>query len=293
MNRNRLLIVILILIVTTAILTYLASEKTFPKENNKGKMGVVVSVAPEVEFVKAVGGDKVNVTLMVPPGADPHTYEPQPNQLREVSNARMYVEVGTPLEFELNFMDRIKSINPDMLVVNSSYGITLIVNNAEHEDNSDPHVWVSPKNAKIMVENIYQGLIKVDPVNQEYYKNNRDQYLLKLDELDKNITESLKGKVNTNILVYHPAWGYFCNDYHLQQIAIESGGKEPTSQGIAQLIDLARKNGIKVIFVEPQYNPRSAEVIASEIGGQVVVVDDLGENYLENMKNINEAFSKV
>lgn len=293
MNRNRLLIVILILIVTTAILTYLASEKTFPKENNKGKMGVVVSVAPEVEFVKAVGGDKVNVTLMVPPGADPHTYEPQPNQLREVSNARMYVEVGTPLEFELNFMDRIKSINPDMLVVNSSYGITLIVNNAEHEDNSDPHVWVSPKNAKIMVENIYQGLIKVDPVNQEYYKNNRDQYLLKLDELDKNITESLKGKVNTNTLVYHPAWGYFCNDYHLQQIAIESGGKEPTSQGIAQLIDLARKNGIKVIFVEPQYNPRSAEVIASEIGGQVVVVDDLGENYLENMKNINEAFSKV
>ena len=108
---------------------------------------------------------------MVPPGADPHTYEPLPNQLNHVSKAQMYVEVGTPVEFELNYMDKLKNMNPSMLVVNSSEGIDLIPNIAENENSSDPHVWVSPKNAKIMVENIYQGLVKIDPNNTEYYTN--------------------------------------------------------------------------------------------------------------------------
>jgi len=291
MNKKRIMVVIIILIAATAVLTYLASQNG--GQSNNGKIGVVVSVAPEVEFVEAVGGDRVNVSLMVPPGADPHTYEPLPNQLRDVSQARMYVEVGTPLEFELNYMDRIKSTNQNMLVVNSSQGIELIPNTAEHEDSSDPHIWVSPKKARIMVENIYQGLVQVDPAGQEYYAKNRDQYLQQLDQLDKNITETLKGKENTKILVYHPAWAYFCNDYHLEQIAIESGGKEPTSQEIAKLVDMARQNNIKIVFVEPQYNPQAAQVIASEIGGQVVVIDALDRNYLENIRKVTEAFSKI
>lgn len=293
METKRIFIVSLVLIgilVAGSLIYFAANSQKKPDSN---KIGVVVSVAPEVEFVKAVGGDKVNVILMVPPGADPHTYEPLPQQLKDVSNAKMYAEVGTPLEFELNYMDRIKSANPDMLIVNTSNGIDLIPNTAEHEEGSDPHVWVSPKNAKIMVENIYQGLVQIDPANQDYYKKNRDNYLQQLDELDGNITQSLKGKENSNILVYHPAWAYFCKDYDLRQIPIESGGKEPTPQKIANIVDLAREYNIKVIFVEPQYSPSSAEVIASEINGQVVVIDDLGENYIENMKKVEESFSKV
>lgn len=252
-----------------------------------------MSVAPEVEFVKAVGGDKVDVTVMVPPGANPHTHEPLPEQLKAVSRAKMYVEVGTPIEFELNYMDNIKSVNQGMLIVNSSTGVDLIPNTAEDEEGADPHIWTSPKNARIMVENIYQGFVEIDPVNKEYYRKNRDIYLQQLDELDKNITQSLKGKENSKILVYHPAWAYLCKEYHLQQISIESGGKEPTPQEIANIVDMARKNNIKVVFVEPQYSPNSAEVIASEIGGQVVIIDDLGENYIENMKKVEEGFSKV
>jgi zinc transport system substrate-binding protein len=180
-----------------------------------------------------------------------------------------------------------------MLVVNSSQGITLIPNTAENENSSDPHVWVSPKNAKIMVENIYQSLIKVDPNNTEYYTKNRNTYLQQLDELDNNITKSLNGKENTNIIVYHPAWAYFCQDYHLNQITIESGGKEPTSREIANVIDIAKKDNIKVIFVEPQYSPKSAEVIASEINGKVLKVDDLAPDYIKNLNNVAETFSSV
>lgn len=292
MNKKRLLIVIIFLIFTVAALYYLYSLKT-DANGSKDKIEVIVSVGPQMEFVKAVGGDKVEVTLMVPPGADPHTYEPLPDQLNHVSNAQMYVEVGTPIEFELNYMDKLKTMNPNMLVVNSSSGVDLIPNTAENENNSDPHVWVSPKNAKIMVENIYQGLVQIDPNNKEYYTTNRNNYTEQLDELDANITKSLEGKENSQIIVYHPAWAYFCKDYHLQQIPIESGGKEPTSQEIADVIEFARKNDVKVIFIEPQYSPKSAEVIASEINGKVLIIDDLAQNYIENLKNVTETFSNV
>ena len=292
MNKKRLLIVIIILIFTVAALYYLYSLKT-DSNGPKDKIEVIVSLGPQVEFVKAVGGDKVEVTLMVPPGADPHTYEPLPDQLNHVSKAQMYVEVGTPVEFELNYMDKLKSLNPSMLVVNSSRGIDLIPNIAENENSSDPHVWVSPKNAKIMVENIYQGLVQIDPNNTGYYTTNRDNYMVQLDELDANITKSLEGKENSQIIVYHPAWAYFCKDYNLHQIPIESEGKEPTSQEIAAVIDFARKNNVKVIFIEPQYSPKSAEVIASEINGKVLKIDDLAQNYIENLKNVTETFSNV
>lgn len=290
MNVKRILVVLVFLTVAIALLYYYASEKPVINADN-GKIGVIVSVGPELEFVKAVGGDKVDVTLMVPPGADPHIYEPLPNQLSQVSNAKIYVMVGTPIEFELNYMDKMRDMNHDMLVVNSSEGIVLIPNTAEHENSSDPHVWVSPKNAKIMVENIYQGLVKTDPNNTEYYTINRDAYLKQLDELDNNITRSIAGKENSQIIVYHPAWAYFCRDYNLQQIPIEYEGKEPTSQEIAYVIDLAKKYNIKVIFVEPQYSPKSAEVIASEINGKVLKVDDLAPDYIKNLNSVAETFS--
>lgn len=269
-------------------LIYLILENPRP---TTGKMGVVVSVGPQVEFVKAVGGDKVDVTLMVPSGADPHTYEPLPSQLKAVSQAQIYFIVGTPLEFETNYLDKLLTSNPKMVMINTSQGIELIP--SSEEEGNDPHVWTSPRNAKIMVENIYQGLVQVDPENLAYYQKNRDQYLAKLNALDNNITQTLEGNENRKIMVYHPAWAYFCQDYGLEQIAVESGGKEPTSQELAELVDLARQNNIKIIFVEPQFSNKSAEVIATEIGGKVVVVDPLAENYLENLKKVVLAFSQI
>lgn len=248
--------------------------------------------------MEKVGGDKVKVTTMVPAGADAHTYEPLPEQLKEISNAKMYVQVGSGLEFETVWMDKLTEINKNMLVVNSSKGISFIPNEDigepchQHGEESqyDTHVWVSPRNAKIMVENIYQGLIQVDPANKDYYKANKDKYLQELDNLDKNITATLACVKNRKILVYHPAWGYFCRDYGLTQIAIEKDGKEPTPQGMASVIDQAKRENIKVVFISPQFSRKSAESVASEIGGQVVMIDYLDKNYIENMKKVAEAF---
>ena len=139
MKKRRVLVVIIFLIVTTVVLSYLAINDE-GNYNSNGKIGVGVSIGPEVEWVNAVGGDKVSVTLMVPEGLDPHTYEPLPSQLAQVSKAKMYVEIGTPLEFETNYMDKIKSANPNMIIVNASKGVLLIPNSAENEsDTMDPH----------------------------------------------------------------------------------------------------------------------------------------------------------
>jgi len=292
-NKKRAIIVLIILIIVVGALYFLASKK-INTTNNEGKIGVVVSIGPQIEFVKAVGGDKVDVTCMVPQGADPHTYEPLPNQLSQVSIADMYVEIGTPVEFETNYMDKMKAANSKMLVVNTSNGITLIPNSAENESNTmDPHDWVDPKNAKIMVKNIYQGLVQVDPADKDYFQKNRDQYLEQLDELDKNTTNLLKGKQRMDILIYHPSFGYYAKDYNLTQVGAMLNDEEPSPQRIAMMEDIAKQNNIKVVYSEPQYDPKFMQSIATQIGGQVLTINDLDENYLQNMENVAVELSKT
>lgn len=319
-RKDRLILVIIVIAIAVIILGYLALEKSNFEDgtqpvNAGDKIGVIVSIAPEVEFVKAVGGEKVDVTLMVPSTADMHTYEPLPSQLSKVGSAQMYVMVGSMVEFETNYMDKLKSSNPNMLVVNASEGIELIPS-TEHEDEAagshddesvdshdgetvdshehgivDAHVWTSPRNAKIMVENIYQGLVKADPENKDYYQKNRDQYLAELDELDRNTTELLKDKTKP-ILIFHPAFGYYARDYNLTMVGVMVNDEEPSPQRIAMMVDVAQENNITVVYSEPQYDPKFMNTIASQIGGQVLQVSDLDENYLENMKNVAIAFSK-
>jgi len=258
-------------------------------EKNEEKMGVVVSILPQAEFVEKIGGNKVQVIVMVPPGASPHTYEPIPSQLKEVSKAKMYAKVGSGIEFESAWMDKIISVNKEMRVVDCSKGIEFI----EKEGHTDPHIWLSPKNAEIMVENIYQGLTQIDPANQEYYARNKEKYLQELNKLDNEIAQALSGKKNRKIMVYHPAWAYFARDYGLEQIPIEKEGKEPTPQGITSLIKQARENNIEVIFASPQFSTKTAEVIAEEINGKVVLISPLEKNYLENMRKVAEVFARV
>lgn len=291
MNKKKVLNVVIVLIIATVILGYLSAIKNESTSNN-GKIGVMVSIGPEVEFVKSVGGDKVDVTLMVPSTADVHTYEPLPNQLSKVSSAKMYVQVGSGIEFETNYLDKIKSANPNMLVVNSSQGIQMIPNTAENEDETlDSHVWLDPKNAKIMVNNIYDGLVQVDPADKDYFQKNRDQYLQQLDELDKNTTELLKGKQKP-ILIYHPAFGYYAKEYNLTMIGAMINDEEPSPQRIALMVDTAKQHHINIVYSEPQYDPKFMQSIAAQIDGQVLMVSDMDQNYLENMKNVARAFSK-
>ncbi len=307
--RHTFIKVISIVVSFFLILSFSGCVRTIDTDINDDKIGVIVSIPPQAEFVEKVGGDKVIVTVMVPPGANPHTYEPSPVQLEEVSRAQIYAKVGSGIEFELVWMDKIININEKMLVVDSSGGVKFFavtyengvpVDYNEYDKGSmdesklkgiDPHIWLSPLNAKIMSENIYEGLVQVDSENQEYYKKNLDNYLAELDILDEEISKMFSEKENKVIMVFHPTWTYFALDYGIKQMTIEEEGKEPTVEGIKDLIDKARKYNIKVIFASPEFSTKSAEAIAKEIGGSVKLVSSLKKNYMKNMKEVARAFA--
>ncbi len=248
------------------------------------QIGVIVTIVPQADFVEEIGADNVAVTVMVPSGASPHTYEPTPGQLRAVSKAKMYFKVGSGVEFENAWMDKIMAVNADMQVVDCAKGITRM--------GKDPHIWNSPLNAKVMVENICDGLIEIDHEHEVEYTANRDKYLQELDDVDAYIHERLDCFTNTRVFMsYHPAFGYFASEYNLTQIAIEHKGKAPTPKVIRNCIDQARQYNLSYVYVAPQFATDDAEVIAHEIDGQTVFIDPLPLDYTANMRSIVEALS--
>ncbi len=281
----------LILFVTLCVL--LISCTPVSQQTGSDKIGVVVTVLPQEEFVESVGGDKVEVTVMVPPGASPHTYEFTPVQMARLSKAKVYFKVGSPIEFELTWLDKLIAANRNMLVVDCSKGIQMAQSTDPDEPGLDPHIWTSVANVRIMVKNICEGLSQADPGNRQYYEGNRDAYLEKLDALDADIRAALDGAKQRTFIVYHPAWGYFARDYGLEQISIEQEGKEPKAAYMTRLINQAKAKDIRVIFVSPEFDTRSAEAVAREISGRVVIIDPLAKDYLDNMHKVAAALKEV
>jgi len=301
MERNRVTTAISILLALVfAGALAVSAMSCQQKEEISEKIGVVVTILPQADFVESVGGERVEVNVMVPPGANVHIYEPTPSQMTALAEAEMYAKVGSGIEFELVWIDKLVAVNKKMLIVDCSKGIELqeMIGEYEHEGEHehgvmDPHIWMSPLNAQIMVRNICDGLIQVDPDNKLYYERNRDAYLQKLAELDQIIRDGLSGLTSRKFMVYHPAFGYFAREYNLTMIPIEEEGKEPTAAGLAHLIEQAKEHDIKVIFAEPQFNPQSAEVIAGAIGGKVVFINPLAENYIANLRSLLDELVKV
>ena len=272
---------------------FIASTGCIGNDNEGEGMGVIVSVLPQKEMVDAIGGELIDLTVMVPPGASPHDYEPLPSQLRAVSEAEVYFAVGSGVEFELQNLDFLSDQNDDMLVVNSSEGIELKRFDEHYQGNVtdgsapsgaiDPHVWTSPSNLLIMASNVLDGLILADPEHESEYRHNYDGYIEDLQSTAEEINGTLAPYEGMAFLVYHPAWGYFGDEYNLVMLAIEEEGTQPGPAGVAAIIEQANENGIDVVFVSPQFDSSSAEQIAEEIGGEVVVIDPLAEGLLDEL----------
>lgn len=271
---------VLALVMASAVFFYYAYSLP-PTNEGKGIL-VAVTMVTQADFVKHVGGDGVEVVVMVPPDADPHAYEPTPSQLEKVSRAKIYFMIGSGMGFEMAWMEKLKDLNPNVLVVNGSEGISIV--------NGDPHVWLSPKNAKLMVLNFYKGLIKVDPTHKEEYKANMESYLKELDSLDSYIRAELSGYKDRTFLVYHPAFGYFSRDYNLTQISIESKGKAPSPALMEECVRLAREHHLSYVYIEPQFSTSEAKVVAREIGGEVRLLNPMPEDYVSGMKEVVDAF---
>lgn len=267
-----------------------------------GKTKIITTISPLAYFIEKIGGEYVEVYTMIPPGGNPHTYEPTPAQMSVLSKADMYVKAGSGIEFELMWMAKLSAMNKDLEICDLSTGIDLIDAPGEEEDEhqaeeehdahdhrhhgaKDPHIWLSPENGIIMAQNFLRAITRADPGNSEYYRKNALDLSGKLAGLKKDIRKKLEGIKNRNFFIFHPAWGYFARDFNLTQIPIEFSGKEPTPERLTNLVKKAKHENIKVIFTSPQFSKKSAEVIANEIRGKVVFIDPMSGDYIKNLQH--------
>lgn len=298
--------ILLFFIILFVTLTSGCTEKTVEIAGNKDDVIVVAcTIPPQEEFIKAIGREKVRVLVMVPPGASPHTFEPSPSQISGLENAEVYFTLGSGLEFENRWLSRVREMYPSLKLVNSSQGITFLTGEEDTQEDSkapgqrhdeslegkDPHVWLSIRNAEKIVNTTCDTLSGLRPANRDIFEKNRDDYLAKLSQLDSRIINVLTPLPSRNVLVYHPAFGYFCRDYNLTQISVEEGGHEPSAKSLAALIDRARSEKIKMVFSEPEFSTRGAEKLAQEINGTLVLISPLSRDYIKNMGQIADRIS--
>lgn len=280
---------------------------------DKGKLPVFVSIVPQQYFVQQIGKDLVDVQVMVKPGANPATYEPRPQQMADLSKTKVYFAIGVP--FENAWLGRIADSNPNMRVIHTERGIEKLAmkahhhhdDPAEHHDGEhhgeaahdeghhehaalDPHIWLSPPLVKIQARNILTALQEADPAHRSVYEANFKAFTARIDQLDTDLKNILAGKKGLQFMVFHPAWGYFADAYGLKQLPIEIEGKAPKPAQLKELIQHAREDGIKMIFVQPQFSSQSAEVVAREIDGQVAFVDPLAEDWMANLRQVAVKF---
>jgi len=284
----------------------------------KTRLPVFVSIVPQQYFVQQIGKDKVDVAVMVQPGASPATYEPKPAQMAKLSKTRLYFSIGVP--FETFWLDKIASANPDMTIVHTDKDIekqpmglhhhggeehadqdddkARTEEDRDHENDHghaglDPHIWLSPRLVTIQAKHILGALAAADPENMDFYTANYNAFVKEIDALDQYLIEMLKDNAGMQFMVFHPSWGYFARDYKLKMIPIEIEGKNPKPAKLQALIRHARDEAINVIFVQPQFSTKSADLVAKEINGQVIPADPLALDWLDNMKKVAEQFKEV
>ena len=289
------------------------ADKSPPTD--KKLLHVFVSIPPQKYFVERIGGDHVSVSTLLKPGQSPHTYEPTPKQMVELSAARVYFRIGVP--FEKQVVGKIASALEQLVVVDTSEGIALRVlqspcehddepekhdthtehaadhHHHNHDDVLDTHTWMSPRLAGVHARHICETLSRLDPSHGTTYRQNLEAFQADLNKLDAQIAEALAPLKGREFYVFHPAFGYFADAYGLKQVAVELAGKQPTAKQIAALIASAKEAGVKLIFVQPQFTKRSAETVAEAIGGAVVVLDPLAEDYLDNLLHVANTIQKA
>jgi len=263
------------------------------------KIDISTSILPQAGLIKSIGGDNVDVNVMIPAGASPHSYEPKPSQMIAISKAKIYFTIG--MEFENAWLPRFKSQNKNMIISNNIKGIKKIAMVSHHDEHEadhhhanklDPHVWTSPKNLIIMATNITNALIKVDNKNKMLYMANYTKLVASLKQTDREIVSILKkSPKNSKFMIFHPSWCYFASQYGLIQIPIELDGKEPKAKDLMLLMQMVKKEHIRTIFAAPEFSSKSALQISEATHIPVIKISSLSENWREYLLTFAKAIA--
>jgi zinc transport system substrate-binding protein len=259
---------------------------------DKGSKIITVSIAPFKYFVEQIAGNDFTINVMVPSGADPHTYEPFPGQIARLRKSVGYISNGY-LGFEMNWLDRFYETNPSMKKLNLSDSIKAIASEhhheGEHTEGADPHYWVSPRCALIIARSVEKLLIELNPSGKEKYITNYQLLDSNIRELDKKAVKLFEGVQGKGFMIYHPNLAYVARDYGLEEIPVEFEGKEPTPSRMKDLIDRAKSGDLKTIFVQIEYDTKNARAIASETGAKIVLINPLSDNWYASTSEILNA----
>lgn len=273
------------------------------EQSAQSKLQVVVSFNPLKEFAEAVGKDKIEVKTVIPEGVEPHDFEPKMRDMENISKANLFVYTGFGME---SWVEKTLSAidNKNLIVVDSSKGIDAIKNQGEEIEvhgQFDPHIWLSLREAKIQTKNIKDALVKADEKNKNFYEKNFNEFSGELDKLYSEYKGKFEGLTNKNFVTGHAAFGYLCRDFGLIQNSVEDvfSEGEPTPQKLKELVDLSKKNKIKVIFMEELASPRVSETLAKEVGADVQKIYTIESNeenktYIESMKeNLSNIYNSL
>ena len=248
---------------------------------------VFVSIAPQKFFVERIGGNEIQVEVMVNPGESPATFNPNPKKMSLLAYAKLYFSIGVP--FEKVWISRIKNIQPKLKIIPLNKNTT--PSSDHHQGEGDPHIWLSPPLAKKMVAKIETALSRQRPEKSAFFKKNYQALIKDIDKLDQEIRQIFAKSKKHTFMVFHPAWTHFAETYSLKQISIEHQGKEPGPRALQEIINVGKKQNIKIIFVQKQFGLTVAKKIAKMIGATVREMDPLAENYIDNMRNTAQAIS--
>ena len=263
---------------------------------------VVAGIPPVAYLAERIGGEHVAVEVLMQPGQDPHTFQPAPKQVESLGRAKLFFKVGMP--FECQLIEKIAAARQDIAVVDTTTGVKkrLMAGGDEREESAhrekhddadyDPHVWLSPPNLKIQAANIAAALENADPAHAADYRANSKKFDAELDALHEKIAKRLKPFAGRTIFVFHPAFGYFTDCYGLKQEAVQMGGKQPSLKQLQELVHRAEAARIKTVFVQPQFDPRSAQTVAQAIGGAAAPLNDMSKDVLANLEEIAEKVEK-
>jgi zinc transport system substrate-binding protein len=260
--------------------------------NDNSKPVVMVSIIPQKYFVNRIADTLVRVEVMVPPGSSPETYEPTAIQLKILNNSLAYFSLGL-LDFERSMLKKIQKQNPDLNVITHSKDLDLLdglchghTHGHSHSHGYDPHVWSSPVEVKKIANTITNELIRLIPEHSAQFTSNLNSFLADLDSLDLYIKTTLGETRSKKFFLFHPALTYFARDYGLTQVSLEEDGKAPSMRHFKSVVQTAREQGIKTIFIQKEFDINTAKTAAEDIGGRVVSIDPLEYQWLGNMYHI-------
>ena len=258
------------------------------------KVNTVVSILPQKTFLKAIGGEFVNITVMVKPGSSPHTYEPKPSQMIDISKADIYLSID--VEFEKVWLAKFTNQNQNMKVFNVSKNIIKKTvskhshSSKKYKKSLDPHIWTSTSNVKVIAKNILDALILTDKEHAKNYTNNYNKFIKEINKTKQTIKSILKDiKEKNKFMVFHPAWQYFANEFGLVQLAIEIDGKSPKPKELISIMKEAKEENIQAIFTAPEFSTKSAKLLAKQLNIKVIPVSPLNPSWSKNLINLANA----